>query len=82
MKYAIVFLLIGVIFWAWRSQRLNRKNESARQDAAKADHSRALGEATEIVACAICQVHLPRPDAVLGAHGHYCSAAHKKQAGD
>lgn len=82
MKYAIVFLLIGVIFWAWRSQRSNRKGKSARKDAAAADHSRTLSQATEIVACAICRVHLPRPDAVAGAHGLYCSAAHKKQAGD
>lgn len=83
MKYAFVLILIGLVFWVWRSQRLSGKKKSGEQGNAKsAKSAHTLGPSTEIVACAICKVHLPRPDAVLGAHGVYCSAAHKQQAGD
>ena len=83
MKYALVFVLIGLVFWVWRSQRLVRKKKSAEEvDSKSANHSRALAPSTEIVACAVCNVHLPRPEAITGTHGLYCSVAHKQQAHD
>ncbi|MGQ2981692.1 MAG: PP0621 family protein, partial [Polaromonas sp.] len=36
-------------------------------------------QATEVVACAVCAVHLPRPDALPGRRGLYCSEAHRRQ---
>ena len=82
MKYMLVLVLVGLVFWVWRSQRLGSKKSGGQNNAQTADSSRALSPSTEVVACAVCKVHLPKPEAVLGAHGLYCSAAHKQQAGD
>jgi len=80
MKYALVFGLVLVVFWLWRSSRQasagDKKQASARQKAA------SLGSPTEIVACQLCQVHLPRHEALTGSRGLYCCAEHRQQAGD
>ncbi|MGH8832099.1 MAG: PP0621 family protein, partial [Polaromonas sp.] len=39
-------------------------------------------EVTEMVACDVCQVHLPRSEALIGSKGIYCSDEHRRQAGD
>ena len=83
MKYALVFVLIGLVFWMWRSQRLTHKKKSDGQTFNRStDAARTLGPLTEIVACAVCKVHLPKPEAVMGSRGVYCSAAHRQQAHD
>ncbi len=83
MKYALVFALVGLIFWFWRSQRLSRKNNNGGQGNAAVDRkSPAVSQATEIVACSVCRLHLPRHDALPGQNGLYCSEAHKQLAGD
>ncbi len=89
MKYLLVFALIGLVFWMWRSQRMDHKNRPDKQPADKPTNSsgstgtsRTLVPATEMVACAFCQVHLPRPDAVAGQQALYCSTAHKQLAGE
>lgn len=72
MKYALIFGLAMVVFWLWRSSR---------QKMAPPPTSRPqVAQATEVVACAVCSVHLPRIEAVAGKHGLYCSAAHRQQA--
>lgn len=83
MKYALIFALLGLVFWFWRSQRLSRKNESGSPaKSAASAASAAAGPATEIVACSVCRLHLPRQEALLGQKGQYCSEAHKQLAGD
>ena len=83
MKYALIFALVGLVFWFWRSQRLKRKSELSRHNkSASEQKSAALGQATEVVACSVCHLHLPRHDALLGQKGVYCSAAHKQTAGE
>lgn len=72
MKYALIFGLVLIVFWLWRSGR----QKVARPPAAP----RQVTQTTEVVACAVCGVHLPRAEAVAGKHGMYCSAAHKQQA--
>jgi len=69
-----------VVIWLWRSGRqanIHNKNQThARKNPA------TIEKATEIVACKVCQVHLPRSESLSGAHGLYCSAEHRQQAGD
>jgi uncharacterized protein len=36
---------------------------------------------TEMVACEVCGVHLPKSEALIGSRGIYCSEAHRRQAG-
>ena len=70
MKFLLVFLVVLVIAWRWRTWRetsqltLKRKNT-------------AVPDATTMVACHQCGVHLPANDAIVGTQGSYCSAAHR-----
>lgn len=83
MKYALVFAMLGIAVWFWRAQRLNRKNASSSQaKGASSIKSAVLGRATKMVACRVCQLHLPSQDALPGQNGVYCSEAHKQVAGD
>jgi uncharacterized protein len=81
MKYlfVIVVLLVGV--WLWRNKR--RAELQDRQSAQRSMARPVAGPdqpATEVVACAVCAVHLPRPEALRGVRGLYCSDAHRRQA--
>ncbi|MCY7371766.1 MAG: hypothetical protein LH479_13130 [Polaromonas sp.] len=76
MKYLLVLGLVLVVFWAWRSAR-DRRAASLRQ----ADKPAPVPVQTEIVECDLCHLHLPRPDALIGATGTFCSDAHRVQAG-
>jgi uncharacterized protein len=80
MKYALVFALVLVVFWLWRSSRQasagDKKQTQTRQKPA------SLEKVTEIVACQVCHVHLPRHEAMIGSRGLYCSAEHRQQADD
>ena len=80
MKYALVFGLVLLVFWLWRSGR----QAGASDEKPKPAHQKpaSLEKATEIVACEVCHVHLPRDEALIGRHGLYCSSAHRQQAGD
>ena len=80
MKYALVFGLVLVVFWLWRSSR--QASEGDKKQASTRQKTRALEKATEIVACQVCHVHLPRNEALSGSRGLYCSAEHRHQAGD
>ena len=77
MKYLLVTALILVVFWLWRHNRQADRNEAERSR----PPAKPAREATEIVACAVCQVHLPRTEALPGRNGFYCSDAHRRQAG-
>ena len=80
MKYALVLGLVLVVFWLWRSSRQASRDDKKQTPASQ--KPTALGKATEIVACQVCQVHLPRNEALTGRRGLYCSAEHRQQAGD
>lgn len=70
MRFLLVFLVVLVLAWRWRTWR-----ESV--------HSRKHGsekskpETTDTVACHQCGMHIPAHDAVVGALGAYCSTAHR-----
>ena len=80
MKYALIFGLVLVVFWLWRSNRqasaADKKQNPTRPKPV------SLEKAIEIVACQVCHVHLPRHEALTGNRGLYCSAEHRQQAGD
>lgn len=76
MKYLIVFVVVLVGIWFWRN---NRRAELRDKKPSPPPTVSGPKQATEVVACAVCAVHLPRPDAVPGKRGLYCSEAHRRQ---
>jgi uncharacterized protein len=83
MKYLIVFVVVLVGVWFWRNNRraeLQDKQRKQAKPSAPPPAGSTDRQITEIVACATCGVHLPRPEAVPGQLGLYCSDAHHRQA--
>ena len=78
MKYLLVLTLVMVVLWLWRNNRRADLRQQDKQAARRATQAPALP--TEIVACDVCHVHLPRSEALTGPGGVYCSAAHRQQA--
>ena len=79
MKYLLVLLIAFVVIWIWKSNRRADISEKANATARKKPNKKMAP--TEIVACDVCGVHLPRAEALAGPGGIYCSAAHRQQAG-
>ena len=80
MKYLVVAALGVVVFWLGRNNREAEKKETAATR--PPSPPRQATEVTEMVACEVCQVHLPRSEALIGLKGgFYCSDAHRRQAG-
>ncbi|MES2942262.1 MAG: PP0621 family protein [Pseudomonadota bacterium] len=78
MKYLLMFGLLLLCLWFLR----NKLQGGSSRTAAKKppDPARQAQLPTEMVACAVCHVHLPRSEALVGPNGLYCSAAHRQQA--
>lgn len=78
MKYLLVLVLVFVVFWLWSH---NRRIEKKQADQARRPQQPSQNnELMEIVACDVCQLHLPRSEALIGSKGIYCSDAHRRQA--
>ena len=71
MRFLLVFLVVLVLAWRWRTWREAVQRKVPRN--AKA----TSGAATDTVACHQCGVHIPAQDAVVGTLGAYCSGAHR-----
>ena len=78
MKYLLVIGLALAVFFLWRYNRQAEK-KAAFELRRRPDPATVV---TEIVACSVCQVHLPQSEAVAGALGFYCCEAHRRQAAD
>lgn len=78
MKYLLVLGIALLVVWLWRHNRADERRD-AQPRARPAPRQTAL-PATEIVACDVCQVHLPRNEALAHGRGMYCSEAHRRQA--
>lgn len=77
MKYLLVTALILGIFWLWRHTPRVPKNPAARPR----PPAHPGNGVTEIVACSVCQMHLPHSEALIGRTGGlYCSEAHRHEA--
>jgi len=71
MRYLLIFLVVLLAVWRWRAARP--------QGIAKRQQKSPLADrALPMVACAQCGVHVPADDAIKGARGVYCSAAHRQ----
>ncbi len=68
MRFLLVFLVVLLLAWRWRAWREAKQRD--RQASAKP-------RTTEMVICLQCGVHIPVQEAVIGAKGSYCSAAHR-----
>ena len=81
MKYLLILALTLAVIWLWQGKRrASLADKARRQQAQQAqDSSRSL-QTTEIIACDVCSVHLPRTEALMGGRGVYCSEAHRRQA--
>jgi uncharacterized protein len=78
MKYLLVLVFVFVVFWLWSNNRRIEKKQA--DDARRPQQPGTKNALTEIVACDVCQVHLPRSEALIGNKGVYCSDAHRRQA--
>lgn len=73
MKFLLIALLAAVVLWLWRSQR--------RVPPTKGPSPSPSRSVTDMVACDVCEVHLPRTDALINGRGTFCSEAHRRQGG-
>jgi len=71
VRFLLVFLVVLVVAWRWRSWR------EAQQRDKNAAAARATPPTTEMVLCRHCGVHIPVNEAVVGLKGNYCSTAHR-----
>lgn len=71
MKFLLLFFIFMVLLWQWRQARSPKVKQAARKSAGPAG-------VVAMVECAQCGLHLPAHDAVQGAHGLYCCAAHRQ----
>jgi uncharacterized protein len=74
MKYALIFFIVLLVAWRWRTAREADQTHVAKKKAA----AKALP--VDIVACAHCGVHTPLVDAVQGRLGVYCTHDHRRLA--
>jgi uncharacterized protein len=70
MKFLLVFLVVLVIAWRWRTWR-----EAAQLEKQKSFQTDAAS--TDMIACQHCGLHLPANEAVVGRLGSYCSNDHR-----
>ena len=79
MKYLLILAIVMVVLWLWKNNRRTDINNGGEKTASP--RPKPPGVATEIVACDVCHVHLPRSEALTGPRGVYCCVAHRQQAG-
>jgi uncharacterized protein len=63
-------VLIGA--WLWRASRARSSAEPKAPPPAP--------QPQDMVACALCGVHLPQAEALPGRQGRYCCAEHRQRA--
>ena len=73
MKFLLVFAVVLIAFFVWRSNRVARKPPASPPGAGST-------KSIDMVRCDVCGVHCPKTDAVAGARGIYCTAQHRHQA--
>lgn len=76
MKIAVILLAVLAAIWFFKASR--RGADQARKNAEKSINPDV--PALDMVRCHFCEVHLPRPDAIEGKKGSYCSLEHQRRA--
>ncbi len=74
MKYFIVFAVVLLVAWRWRSARSTPREHLQRKQTG------AQPRPADMVACRHCGLHLPEAEALRGQNGTYCSPAHRQLA--
>ncbi len=78
MKYLVVLAILFVGFWLWRSNRPGLRDGTDRSSRQSASPPPAAPQ--DMVACSLCQLHVPRAEALPGLRGSYCCADHRHRA--
>ena len=73
MKYLVIFGIVLVLAWWWRTSR--NKTTAPPQVG-----QRPAAEPIPVVQCSRCGVHLQHTDLVVGSKGTYCSPEHRALA--
>ena len=77
MKYFLLFVVVFLLAWHWRSSR--RAEIAERKRKVHPAPGPASGP-VDMVQCAHCHLHLAMPEVVEGRKGSYCSAEHRALA--
>lgn len=70
MKLLLVLAVVLLVLWLLRS---TRRDDSPPPEPPPPGPK-------EVVRCGLCQLHLPRDEALVGRHGLYCCAEHQRLA--
>ncbi len=76
MKIALLLVAVLVGIWFFKSSRRKPQDGSRPKPTASQPDKVAL----DMVRCHHCDLHLPRPDAIEGKQGLYCSVDHRRQS--
>jgi uncharacterized protein len=74
MKFLLVFAVLLVAFFVWRSSRGTVKPPPARRG------KQGATKVIEMGSCDFCGVHCATTDLVVGRQGRYCTSQHRQQA--
>ena len=79
MKIAMILLAVLAAIWFFKaSRRGSDKTNNANKSSKEPVNPNV--PALDMVRCHFCEVHLPRPDAIEGKNGSYCSLEHQRRA--
>ncbi len=73
MKFLLVFAVLLIAFFLWRSSRGTPKPPPA-------PGAKPGTKVIEMASCDLCGVHCAATDLVVGRQGRYCTAQHRQQA--
>ncbi len=79
MKYVVVILVVLLGVWLWKKSRADARDEKEEALAKPQKTKQADAPPQIMLSCAVCGVHLPKSDALVGKRGSYCSASHRLQ---
>jgi uncharacterized protein len=71
MKFGLLLLALLAGVWLWRTGRISKKTPVSRAEPVATPQQ-------EMVSCAVCQVHLPKTEALKGGTAWYCCEGHRK----
>ena len=69
MKFLLVFLVVLVIAWRWRTWREFVQLEK--------NKTRAATSSANMVPCRLCGLHVPLTEVEVGTLGNYCCKDHR-----
>lgn len=71
MKFLLLLVVIGVVYWLFTSYKRKAGCEAQPQGPAGSE---------DMVRCAQCGLHLPRSESLPAGTSFYCSAEHRRQS--